>query len=175
MFVVIGLADSITASITGDFAGGPVGRIAGHTFLLAGLFIILLALPVVVTSNNRMQRILGRYWKRVQKVTYLIWVMIIIHLALLDGFHTFNGQLGDGDPVFHHRLYQILAISLPLVVLRLPPVRRWVAEQRAAGQQWKVWAAMMPLLALYLIAMAFVLNEEINTGYKIITMTPPSN
>jgi len=175
MFFVIGLSDSITASITGDFAGGPIGRVAGHSFLLAGLFIILLALPVVVTSNGRMQRVLGRYWKRVQGVTYVIWAMIIVHLGLLDGFKPFDGPQGDGDPVFHQRLYQILAISLPLLILRLPPVRRWVAAQRAAGQQWRVWAAMMPLFALYVLAFAFVVNEEIFTGLKIITMTPPAN
>src|SRR5215813_4387747 len=44
MFAVIGLADTITAAITGDFAGGVIGRVDGHTFLVAGLFIILLAL-----------------------------------------------------------------------------------------------------------------------------------
>jgi DMSO/TMAO reductase YedYZ heme-binding membrane subunit len=175
MFFCIGLSDSITASITGEFAGGPVGRIAGHDFLLAGLLVILLALPVVVTSNKRMQRALGRYWKRVQGVTYVIWAMIIIHLGMLDGFHTFDGPQGDGDPVFHQRLYQILAISLPLVILRLPPVRRWVTAQREAGQQWKVWAALMPLIALYVIAFAFVFNEVIFTGMKIITMNPPAN
>jgi DMSO/TMAO reductase YedYZ heme-binding membrane subunit len=175
MFFAIGLSDSITASITGAFAGGPIGRVSGHSFLLAGLFIILLAIPVVITSNSRMQRALGKYWKRVQGVTYIIWGMIIIHLGLLDGFHTFDGPQGDGDPVFHQRLYQILAISLPLVILRLPPVRRWVAQQRAAGQMWKVWVAFMPLFTLYLLAFAFVFNEEFFTGYKIITMTPPSN
>ena len=175
IFFCIGLSDSITASITGDFAGGPIGRIAGHDFLLAGLFVILLALPVVVTSNKRMQRALGRYWKRVQGITYVIWAMIIIHLGMLDGFHTFDGPQGDGDPVFHQRLYQILAISLPLVILRLPPVRRWVTAQREAGQQWKVWTAFMPLIALYLIAFAFVFNEVIFTGMKIITMNPPAN
>lgn len=175
IFFCIGLSDSITASITGDFAGGPIGRIAGHDFLLAGLFVILLALPVVVTSNKRMQRALGRYWKRVQGITYVIWAMIIIHLGMLDGFHTFDGPQGDGDPVFHQRLYQILAISLPLVILRLPPVRRWVTAQREAGQQWKVWTAFMPLIALYLIAFAFVFNEVIFTGMKIIMMNPPAN
>jgi DMSO/TMAO reductase YedYZ heme-binding membrane subunit len=175
MFAVIGLSDSITASITGKFSGGPIGRVAGHSFLLAGFFTILLALPVLVTANTPMQRALGRYWKRVQRLTYLIWAMIIIHLALLDGFSPFDGPQGDGDPIFHQRLYQIAAISLPLVILRLPPVRRWVAEQRAAGQQWKVWAAIMPLAALYLLGFAFLINEEIFTGIKIITMTPPAN
>ena len=175
MFAVIGLSDSITASITGAFSGGPIGRVAGHSFLLAGFLVILLALPVLATANTPMQRALGRHWKRVQRVTYIIWGMIIIHLALLDGLSPFDGPQGDGDPVFHQRLYQIVAISLPLVILRLPPVRRWVTEQRAAGQQWKVWAAFAPLAALYIFAFAFLINEEIFTGTKIITMTPPSN
>ena len=175
MFAVIGIADSVTASITGAFSGGPIGRVAGHSFLLAGFFVILLALPVLVTANTPMQRALGRYWKRVQRLTYLIWAMIVIHLALLDGLSPFDGPQGDGDPVFHQRLYQILAISLPLVILRLSPVRRWITEQRAAGQQWKVWAAFAPLFALYLLAFAFLINEEIFTGTKIITMNPPGN
>ena len=175
MFAVIGLVDSITASITGDFSGGPLGRVAGHSFLLAGFFVILLALPVLVTANTPMQRALGKYWKRVQRVTYVIWAMIVIHLALLDGLTPFDGPQGDGDPVFHQRLYQIVAISLPLVILRLPPVRRWVTEQRAAGQQWKVWAVFAPLAVLYIFAFAFLINEEIFTGTKILTMNPPGN
>jgi DMSO/TMAO reductase YedYZ heme-binding membrane subunit len=175
MFAVIGLSDSITASITGAFSGGPIGRVAGHSFLLAGFLVILLALPVLATANTPMQRALGRYWKRVQRLTYLIWAMIVIHLALLDGFSPFDGPQGDGDPVFHQRLYQIVAISLPLVILRLPPVKRWITEQRAAGQQWKVWAAFLPLATLYLFAFAFLINEEIFTGFKIITMNPPGN
>ena len=175
MFAVIGIADSITASITGAFSGGPIGRVAGHSFLLAGFFVILLALPVLITANTPMQRALGKNWKRVQRLTYLIWAMIVVHLALLDGLTPFDGPQGDGDPVFHQRLYQILAISLPLVLLRLPRVKRWVTEQRAAGQQWKVWAAFAPLFALYIVAFAFLINEEIFTGTKIITMNPPGN
>jgi DMSO/TMAO reductase YedYZ heme-binding membrane subunit len=175
MFAVIGLSDSITASVTGDFAGGPIGRVAGHTFLMSGFLVILLALPVLVTANTPMQRALGKYWKRVQKVTYVIWGMIILHLALLDGFRPFDGPQGDGDPVFHQRFYQIVVISLPLVILRLPPVKRWITEQREAGQRWKVWVAFMPLILLYVLAFAFIINEELFTGYKIITMTPPAN
>jgi len=175
MFAVIGIADSVTASITGEFAGGPIGRVAGHTFLATGFFVILLALPVLATANTPAQRALGRYWKRVQRVTYLIWAMIVIHLALLDAFRPFDGPQGDGDPVFHQRLYQILVISFPLVVLRLPPVRRWVTDQRAAGRQWKVRAAVAPLAALYVLGFAFLINEEIFTGTKILLMQPPSN
>src|SRR6516225_7129059 len=65
-FAIIGIFDGTTASITTDFAGGPLGRLFGHTFLLAGFLIITLALPVLATANTPAQRKLGKYWKRLQ-------------------------------------------------------------------------------------------------------------
>jgi hypothetical protein len=76
---------------------------------------------------------------------------------------------------FHQRLYQIVAISIPLVILRLPPVKRWITDTRAAGQQWKVWCAIAPMAALYLLAFAFIINEEIFTGLQVMTLHPPAN
>jgi len=175
MFAVIGLADTVTAAITGDFAGGVIGRLAGHSFLLAGFLIILLALPLLATANTPAQKKLGKYWKRLHKVTYVIWGLLIIHLALLDGITPFGASDGDGDPVVHQRFYQAVAISIPLVILRLPPVRRWIAAQRAAGRHRRVWLAMAPLAALYIAGFVFVINEEIYTGTKIITMHPLAN
>jgi DMSO/TMAO reductase YedYZ heme-binding membrane subunit len=174
-FAVIGLADTTTAAITTDFAGGVFGRIAGHTFLVTGLFIITLALPVLATANTPAQRKLGRYWKRLQRMTYVIWFFAVVHLALLDGLRPFGGKDGDGDPIFHQRFYQALAISIPLIILRLPPVRRWIVAQRADGRQWLVWLTIAPLAVFYITAMAFIINEEIFTGMTIITMHPPAD
>jgi DMSO/TMAO reductase YedYZ heme-binding membrane subunit len=174
-FALIGISDATTASITTSFSGGVFGRLAGHTFLLTGFLVILVALPLLVTANTPAQRRMGTWWKKLQKMTYVIWGLIILHLALLDGFRPFDGPQGDGDPVFHQRFYQIVAISLPLVILRLPPVKRWIADKRAAGEQWKVWAAVAPMAVLYLTAFAFIINEEIFTGMQVITMHPPSN
>jgi DMSO/TMAO reductase YedYZ heme-binding membrane subunit len=171
-FAVIGLADTTTAAITTDFAGGPLGRLAGHTFTLTGFFIITLALPVLATANTPAQRKLGRYWKKLQRMTYVIWFFAVVHLLLLDGFKPFGGAAGDGDPIFHQRFYQAVAISIPLIVLRLPPVRRWVTEQRAQGRQWVVWAAFAPLIVFYLTAMAFIINNEIFQGTQAITLSP---
>ena len=174
-FALIGISDSTTAAITTNFSGGVFGRLAGHTFQLTGLMVILVATPLLVTANTPAQRRMGTWWKKLQKMTYLIWGLIILHLALLDGFRPFDGPQGDGDPVFHQRFYQILAISLPLVVLRLPPVKRWITETRQAGEQWKVWVAIAPMAVLYLTAFAFILNEEIFTGMQVLTMHPPGN
>ena len=164
------MCSSDLAAITTDFAGGVFGRLAGHTFLLTGFFIITLALPVLATANTPAQRKLGRYWKKLQRMTYVIWFFAVVHLLLLDGFKPFGGP-EDGLAVFHQRFYQAMAVSIPLIVLRLPPVRRWVTEQRAEGRQWLVWLAVSPLAVFYIIAMAFIVNEEFFTGLKVITMT----
>ena len=171
MFAVIGIADAITAAITGDFAGGVFGRLAGHTFLLAGLLVILLALPLLATANTSAQRKLGKYWKRPHRVTYVIWGLLVVHL-LLDGLMPFGASDGDGDPVFHQRFYQAVAISIPLIVLRLPPVRHWITKQRAAGRQARVWLAIAPLAALFITGFLFIINEEIFTGTMAFMLHP---
>ena len=169
-FAIIGISDATTAAITTDFAGGVFGRLAGHTFLLAGLLIITLAIPLLATANTPAQRKLGKYWKKLQRMTYVIWAFVVLHLVLLDGFTPFGAADGDGDPVFHQRFYQAVAVSIPLIVLRLPAVRRWIVERRAEGRQWLVWLAVSPLAVFYITAMAFIVNEEFFTGLKIITM-----
>jgi len=175
MFALIGISDATTAAITTDFAGGVFGRLAGHTFLVTGLFIALLAIPVLATANTPAQRRLGKHWKTIQRVTYALWALTVIHLLLLDGFKPFGGSLGDGDPVFHQRFYQSVAISLPLVILRIPPVKRWIISKRASGQKWKVWLPVIAIAVPYVVGFIFIINEEIFTGMQCLTMHPPSN
>jgi len=175
MFALIAISDATTAAITTDFAGGVFGRLAGHTFLVTGLFIVLLAVPVLATANTPAQRRLGKHWKAIQRVTYALWALTVVHLLLLDGFKPFGASLGDGDPVFHQRFYQSVAISLPLIILRLPPVRRWVTSKRASGQKWKVWLLVTVIGVPYVVGFIFIINEEIFTGMQCLTMHPPSN
>jgi len=175
MFALIGISDAVTAAITTEFAGGVFGRLAGHTFLVTGLFIVLLALPVLATANTPSQRWLGRNWKTVQRMTYAIWALIVLHLLLLDGFKPFGGPQGDGDPVFHQRFYQSVAISLPLIFLRIPAVRRWIASKRESGEKWKVWLLVAFICVPYVVGFIFIINEEIFTGMQCITMHPPSD
>ncbi len=175
MFAVIGIADAATAAITTEFAGGVFGRLAGHSFLLTGFLVILLAIPLLATANTPAQRQLGKYWKRLQKTTYVIWGLVVLHLLLLDGFTPFGSADGDGDPIMHQRFYQAVAISLPLVLLRLPPVKRWITTQRAEGHHRKVWLVLAPFALLYIAGMVYIINEEIFTGTKVLTMHPLAN
>jgi DMSO/TMAO reductase YedYZ heme-binding membrane subunit len=184
MFAVTIITDGIVASITTGFAGGSAGRVAGHSFLLAGFTMVLLSIPLLAISNNLSMRWLGRYWKPIQKYgTFAIWGLVFVHLALLEGFGyqagangsgdcSPSGEVCDGDPVPHQRLYQFAACSLFLVVLRLPAVRRWIGAKQKAGQSWQVYGAVLPLAILFVVGFAMIVNEEIFKGAGAFTLHP---
>jgi DMSO/TMAO reductase YedYZ heme-binding membrane subunit len=140
MVAITATTDAIVGGLTSSFAGGFIGHLTGHTFLLAGLCMVMIMAPLALTSNNRAQRAPGKYWKPLQRLTYVVWALLWVHLALLEGFGFQNGTNGpsahlDGDPIAHQRLYQLTACSIPLVLLRMPPARRWVARKQEEGKQ----------------------------------------
>jgi methionine sulfoxide reductase heme-binding subunit len=169
MMAITAFTDFTMAAITTSFAGGVFGRLAGHSFLLVGFINVMVIIPLFLTGNNLAQRWLGRYWKRLHRLTYAVWGLLWLHLALLEGLgfqHGTNGPSGavDGNPVMHQRLYQLTGCSVFLLVFRLPRVKRWVAEKQRAGQEWKVYLTALPLAALFILAFSFMLNELIAKG-----------
>lgn len=169
--------DAIFSILVGTFAGGLVGQVAAHTFLTVGLLMVMILIPLALISNNRSQRWLGRYWKPLQRLTYVIWALLAVHLALLEGLGPQHGTDGpsaslDHDPILHQRLYQLVACSLPLLLLRLPPVKRWVARKQSEGKAWVVNATFLPLLALYVLFFSFIVNEEIFKGVSAFRLQP---
>jgi DMSO/TMAO reductase YedYZ heme-binding membrane subunit len=177
MIAVTATTDATLALFTGLFAGGTFGQVTAHTFLVAGFAMVLILLPLALISNNRAQRWLGRYWKKFQKLTYAVWFLLFVHLALLEGLgfqHGTNGPSAsaDGNPVLHQRVYQLAACSLPLLVLRLPPVKRWVDKQQREDRQWLVNLAVLPMAALYVLFFAFIVNEEIFKGVSAFRLQP---
>jgi len=175
MFAITVTTDATIASITTAFAGGVVGRLAGHTFLLVGFTMVLLSIPLLAIANSRAQRWLGKYWKPLERITYVIWALLFVHLALLFGFGIGTGESGDGDPIFHQRLLQLTACSVPLVILRLPPVRRWVARQQKAGHEWLIYVLVIPFALLFVLGFAFIVNEEIFKGVAAFSLHPISD
>ena len=121
MFAVAALDLVLAATTTGrTFPGGFLTRVAGHTFLAAGTLAVLLVVPLALTANRRAQRWLGPHWKWLHRLTYFAWAAILLHLLLLFGFRSFF-------------LYAFV-ISLPLAVVRVPRVRRWVVSSRRTGR-----------------------------------------
>jgi sulfoxide reductase heme-binding subunit YedZ len=111
----------LAALTTGEtFSGGVLGRIGGRTFLVAGTLAVFLLLPLALTSTRRAHLWLGSYWKRLHRLTYVIWAVVLLHLLLLFGF----------GGIF----VQALVVSVPLLLLRVPPVRRWWSAARRKHQ-----------------------------------------
>jgi methionine sulfoxide reductase heme-binding subunit len=177
MMAACAIGDATAASITDDFAGGVFGRLAGHVFELMGFIMVMLVIPLLITSNPWSQRKLGRYWKMLHRLTYVIWGLLFAHLILLEGTGFESGDngsgfAGDGDPIFHQRLYQYGACSLFLLVLRLPPVKKWIVARQKEGRNWLVWVTIAPLFALFIFAFIFIINEEIFKGMDSFKETP---
>jgi DMSO/TMAO reductase YedYZ heme-binding membrane subunit len=171
------LGDAIAAGLTDTFAGGFLGRLAGHAFELMGFFMVMLVIPLLITGNHWAQRKLGRYWKRLHQLIYVIWGLLAAHLVLLEGFGFQRGSdgsgfAGDGDPVFHQRLYQYSVCSIFLLTLRLPPVKRWIAARQREGRNWLVYVTIVPIFALFVLGFIFIVNEEIFKGIDSFTEHP---
>jgi sulfoxide reductase heme-binding subunit YedZ len=175
------IGDALAAGLTDTFAGGFFGRVAGHVFELMGFMMVMLVIPLLLTGNPWAQRKLGKYWKRLHRLIYVIWGLLFLHLILLEGAGfqpggttDGSGFPGDGDPVFHQRLYQFGACSLFLFVLRLPPVKRWVVARQREGRNWLVYVTVAPLFVLFVLGFAYFLNEEFFKGIDSFTEHPSS-
>jgi len=161
MFVVAATDLTIAAITTGDtFPGGFFSRVGGHTFLFAGTLSTLLALPLAVTANRGAKRWLGRYWKWLHRLTYVVWVTILVHLLLLFGFRTF--------------FLDAVAVSVPLGALRLRPVRRWwEASRHAQTHRLTRWIAAVAIVSVFAAGYAPFARELARKGVPAFAQHPP--
>ena len=177
MMAFCALGDGISAGFTDPFAGGFFAKLTEHTFTLIGFTMMLLIIPLLLTGNPWAQRKLGRYWKTLHKLIYVVWGLLFFHLATLEGFgfergNNGSGFAGDGDAIFHQRLYQYGACSLFLLTLRLPPVKRWIVARQKEGRTWLVWLTITPIFALFIFGLIFIVNEEIFKGIDSFNNAP---
>lgn len=163
MFGVTALADAATAAIvTTNFEGGIIGRLTGHTFLFVGLVMTALLIPLTATGNNRAQRALGRHWKTLHKITYVIWGLLLLHLALLEGFGV---ERGDRMGLLHQRFWQLFACSVFLLVMRLPVVKRRGVNPLLLGA----------MIGLFLIGYIGIEHEFLFKGIDMIRLQPSAD
>jgi DMSO/TMAO reductase YedYZ heme-binding membrane subunit len=163
MFFAAGTDLTLAALTTGDtFPGGPVARIAGHTFLVFGTLSVFLLIPLTLTANRRAMHWLGGHWKSVQRLTYLLWGTILIHLAFLFGLSSI--------------FLDAIAVSVPLVLMRVPPVRRWwrTARKRRSHHALRVSAAVL-LIGLFAIGYTQLVGELATKGSAAFVQRPPSD
>jgi DMSO/TMAO reductase YedYZ heme-binding membrane subunit len=177
LMAVCAFGDGISAGLVDPFFGNFLEKLTEHTFTLIGFTMMILLLPLLMTGNNWAQRRMGKYWKILHRLIYVVWGLLFFHLATLEGFGferraDGSGFAGDGDPIFHQRLYQYSACSVFLLTLRLPPVKRWIAARQKEGREWLVAVAVVPIFMLFLFGFIFIWNEMIFKGMDSFTEHP---
>jgi DMSO/TMAO reductase YedYZ heme-binding membrane subunit len=168
LFAADVILDAVLAVNDPTFGRSPQQDLTGHTFLLAGLIMVLISVPLLATAWRPAMRGLGRWWKPVQKTgTYAIWVILAGHLMLLEGFGVSHRDAIGPDHApfdfFHQRFYEYLACTIPLIVFRLPAVRR---SQRARD------LLTVPCLILFTAGYLFLVNELLYKGIAAFRLNP---
>jgi len=140
-------------------AEGMAARMAGDAVSWTGVMIVVLLLPLAATSSALAQRLLGPEWKRWQRaLTWLTWALVLLHLAALHAV-TVTGAF--------------LAASLPLVLLRFPPLRRAVKSWRSGGYStgglWIVTALLGSVLTAGLVVLV---TGEVLAIARAVTLVP---
>lgn len=104
--------------------------VLGKVYLLVGTLALFLLIPLAVTSFDYFIRRMGKNWKRLHWLVYPAVVVSILHYAL--------AQKGDLFTLRGHILKPFLwgLLTILLLVLRIPPVRRWISMTRRRVTVW---------------------------------------
>ena len=111
----LAMLDLLIAVITSPT--GWLDGIAGTAFVAAGAAATLVMVPLAITSNRLSMHVLGRYWKVLHKVVWVVAGLVVLHLVLLVGLRA---------------LGPLAVLFGPSIVLRVPPVRQAIVKWRKA-------------------------------------------
>lgn len=100
------------------------GAILEKRFVLVGLAALLILAVMAATSFDVSKVRLGKTWKRLHRLVYLAGGLAVLHFAW-----AVKGDLFQLRGAVLRPLLYGLALAL-LLVLRLPPVRRWASGLR---------------------------------------------
>ena len=91
-------------------------------YLLVGILSFLILIPLAVTSLTWWQKKMGKKWKNLHRLVYAAAILAVLHYAwsLKGDLFRFSGD------VFFPQV--ALLVLILLLLLRLPPIRRWVAN-----------------------------------------------
>ena len=98
--------------------GENLGLIFAETRLWIGLIAFGLMLSLAITSNQWSQKLLGKNWKRLHRLVYVVGVLVGIHVVLLE-----------------EQSFVALAIIIVLLILRIPVVKRKLRARRYRREQ----------------------------------------
>ncbi|MEW6404209.1 MAG: protein-methionine-sulfoxide reductase heme-binding subunit MsrQ [Chloroflexota bacterium] len=95
--------------------------------LIVGIIAFLMMVPLAITSFDIWKVRLGKNWKRLHQIIYVIGPLAILHYAWSRKGDIFALQGDIVQPLIYGL---ILAV---LLILRIPPIRRGIASLRNRG------------------------------------------
>ena len=54
------------------------------SYLAVGLIALIIATPLLLTSNNYAMRLLKKRWKLLHRMTYFMAIFVVLHIALIE-------------------------------------------------------------------------------------------
>lgn len=97
-------------------------------YIIIGLTAFLLLLPLAFTSFTYWQKRLGKRWKAIHRMIYIIVPLIAVHFLLASKGDLFRWSGNISSPVFYG------SIGLILLTLRIPPIKRTLIGLRTRIQ-----------------------------------------
>lgn len=95
-------------------------------YILAGSLALLILAPLAITSTRGWMRRLGRHWKRLHQLVYVAGVLAVFHFL-------WQAKAAERDePLIY------AAVLTFLLLVRVPPVRRWLVTQRTRFHRHKL-------------------------------------
>ncbi len=70
-----------------------ISDIEEKPYIVAGMLSMILLIPLAITSTNRMMRKLGKNWRRIHKLIYIIAITAIIHYWWLSKVGVYDAWL----------------------------------------------------------------------------------
>lgn len=124
-FLYASLHFAVFAALDYGFDLPEILRLVGEKpFILLGFSAGVLLIPLAVTSFDGVMRRMGKRWKQLHRLIYVIAPIVIVHYGWAKK-GTFFALRGD---ILQPLLWGGLLVLL--FVLRLPPVRRRVSQWR---------------------------------------------
>ena len=93
-------------------------------YIIVGLVAFFMLLPLAITSFDFFIRRMKRNWKRLHWLIYPAGLVVVLHYALSLKGNIFTLRGNELLPLLW------AGVTLLLLALRLPPIRRWVSATR---------------------------------------------
>jgi methionine sulfoxide reductase heme-binding subunit len=123
----------------------------------AGVYALILLLPLALTSNRLTMRRLGKHWKRLHRLVYLAVPVAVYHYW----WRSISTFPVPPPPDYWQPILFAVVVGL-LLIVRLPVVRRWLIKPstHGRGRQSKVEPNRSPSLPfIHKVAMTLMLDK----------------